>query len=152
MGILRRGGKDGNAWSGLRAPSGAGTAVGEKRGRWIHPARSQSPSQESPTFQRHLEVTQPFLGALRGAGGPFFGTIPSQGAAAHQDPSPKITENRPGQSQSGKSSAWMAFRKVKFIPEQAVEQFPAPFPHRFGLFPVPLQSLDSPGSNYCLQI
>lgn len=140
-------------WECLEQPEGSlgpGTAVREKTGRWDPPNKvSESPSQESPTFQRPLDTTQPFL---RGAGGvPFSGTRKCHptGAAAHQDPSSSCSswESHGGQTlakanpvvplQSGKSSTWLSFRKVKFIPEQALEQFSAPFPHRFGLFPVP---------------
>lgn len=56
-------GMPGTALGGSLVP---GTAVGEKTGEVGSTQQvSESPSQESPTFQRHLDVIQPFLGAER---------------------------------------------------------------------------------------
>lgn len=147
-------------WEWLEQPEGS--LVPENRDG-IHPTKPQGLHPRSGTGtlgqelgQRHWDRTQPFLRALRGVEGSLFQEMRKcqpKGAAAHQDPSPSCSRRDQGWEshreqtlakaspvvplQSGKSSAWISCRKDKFIPEQALEQFSAPFPHRFGLFPVP---------------
>lgn len=144
---------------------------GRKQERWDPPNQvSESPSQECPTFQRHLDVTQPFLRALGGVGGSFSGDkeMPSHGSCCPPGSLIQLLQLGQGWESHGeqdwpKPTLWCLSRVGKAPPgsvsgrlnlsqNKRSSSFQFLSPTGLVCSPFLLQCLDSPASNYCLQI